>query len=138
MKPIKAKMELAALREAALEDLMATTDEQLRQEALEDGDDFDAIATHVAARLQETAAATLRDRLMHAKTRAQPIVRDAIQPTALPSLQKMKLLVQTAFQSNHSLGLAFRDGKKQSDADWQSLYEDLVELGEIRPSDDER
>ena len=117
---------------------MATTDEQLRQEALEDGDDFDAIATHVATCLQEAAAATLRDRLMYAKKRAQPIVRDAIRPTALPSLQKMKLLVQQAFQSNHSLGLAFRDGKKQSDADWQSLYEDLVELGEIRPSDDER
>lgn len=48
--------EMAALRDAALEDLMATSDAQLRQEAMEDGEDIDAIATCVKAKMRETAA----------------------------------------------------------------------------------
>jgi hypothetical protein len=43
----------------------------------------------------------------------------------------LKKRVQEAFVRNPSLGLAFRQGKQQSVADWESLYDDLVALGEI-------
>lgn len=48
----------------------------------------------------------------------------------------MKALVQQAFQADSALGLAFRDGKRQSDGDWETLYDDLVSLGKIAPEQD--
>jgi hypothetical protein len=49
----------------------------------------------------------------------------------------MKELIDGAFQADASLAAAFRDGKRQSDADLQSLYDDLVELGKIEPEGDD-
>lgn len=130
--------EMAALRDAALEDLMATTDAQLRQEAMEDGEDIDAIATCVKATMRETAASTLRQRLSQAKAQSNSKLMVQKAPTTLPSLERIKQIVQNLFQTDPSLGLAFRSGKKQTDADWQSLYDDFVLMGAIKPEDHER
>jgi hypothetical protein len=46
-------------------------------------------------------------------------------------------LVQRAFEAQPDLAMAFRDGKRQSDADWHTLYEDLIELGAIEPDGDD-
>lgn len=128
-------VEMAALRDAALEDLMATSDSQLRQEAMEDGEDIDAIANCVKAAMRETAASTLRQRLSQAK--AQPNSKLMVQkaPSMLPPLEQIKHIVQNLFHADPSLGLAFRSGKKQTDADWLSLYDDLVVMGAIKPED---
>lgn len=130
--------EMAALRDAALEDLMATCDAQLRQEAMEDGKDFDAIATCVKAAMRETAASTLRQRLSQAKAQSNSKLMVQKAPSTLPSLEQIKQIVQNLFQIDPSLGLAFRSGKKQTDADWLSLYDDLVVMGAIKPEDHER
>ncbi len=128
-------VEMATLRDAALEDLMATSDAQLRQEAMEDGEDIDAIATCIKATLRETAASTLRRRLSQAKAISNSKLMVQKAPSALPSLEHIKQIVQNLFQTDPSLGLAFRSGKKQTDADWLSLYDDLVVMGAIRPED---
>ena len=138
MKRSKARSELTALRDAALEELMATSDAQLRQEALEDGDDIDAIAKEVASSLQEGAAATLRARLAQAKKHHQPKIGERIRTSVLPTMDRIKQVVHQAFQADLALGLAYRDGKNQTDADWQTLYEDLVEIGAIVPDEDAR
>ena len=128
-------VEMATLRDAALEDLMATSDAQLRQEAMEDGEDIDAIATCIKATLRETAASALRRRLSQAKAISNSKLMVQKAPSALPSLEHIKQIVQNLFQTDPSLGLAFRSGKKQTDADWLSLYDDLVVMGAIRPED---
>jgi len=128
--------EIAALRAAALDDLMATTDAELHQEALEDGEDLDSVAAQVKFAMRETAAGVLRQRMFQAKTRMRPSAAVRPVPAMRPSIDRIKQIVEGLFQSDRSLGLAFRDGKRQSESDWQSLYDDLVTMGAINPNDD--
>ena len=134
----KTLAEMAALRDAALEDLMATSDVQLQQEAIEDGEDLDKLAMQVKATMREAAATAQRQRLARAKERMYPSIgARTISSIRLP-VEALKQIIQKLFQTDPSLGLAFRDGKKQTDADWQSLYDDLVSMGAIKPEDHER
>lgn len=131
----KESAELAALREAALEDILAASDADLRKEALEDGQDIKELASKIRTTMRVSAGAALRRRLAQAKA------RDVLGPPVVPIggrplLEDIKRRITEVFASNPKLGLAYRDGKKQSDVDWQSLYDDLVAMGEIKPSDD--
>jgi hypothetical protein len=130
------RAELAALRVAALEDVMKTSDADLRREAVEDGEDVAAIAHDVRSGMRSAAAGALRQRLANAIGRISGPPALSAPNKVRPSIDRLKMLVQQAFASDRSLGLAFRDGKRQSDADWESLYEDLVALGKIDPESD--
>ena len=131
------RAELAALRVIALEDILNTPDAEFRKEAVEDGEDVAAIAADLKSAMRDAAAAALRQRLSQAKARMT--VRSTQKPDqpARPPLERLKQLIQEAFSSDRSLGLAFRDGKRQSEADWESLYDDLVALGKIKPASHE-
>jgi hypothetical protein len=131
------RAELAALRVIAMEDILNTSDAELRKEAVEDGEDVAAIAVNLKSAMRDTAAAALRQRLSEAKARmtVRPVPKPG--PQVRPPLERLKQLIQEAFASDRSLGLAFRDGKQQSDADWESLYDDLVALGKIDPASHE-
>lgn len=131
------RAELAALRVVALEDILSTSDAELRKEAVDDGEDVAAVAAGLKAAMREAAAAALRQRLSQAKARmtARPAA-DLGRPVR-PPMEQLKQLIQEAFASDRSLGLAFREGKRQSDADWESLYDDLVALGKIQPASHE-
>lgn len=122
-----------AIRRLALRDLDATSDEDLRAEFATDGVDPDGAARAVAAEFDAVVAAAMRQRAMAAKARvAAPYKR----PRVRPALARMKEMIDSAFRSDANLAAAFRDGKRQSDADLQSLYDDLVELGKIDPETD--
>lgn len=124
--------EMAALRDLALVDLESTTDQELRAEALEDGIDLEANAVQVKTAMRDTAARTLRERMTTAKTAMQSAATKKA-GFIRPGIDRVKALVQQAFQADSALGLAFRDGKRQSDGDWETLYDDLVSLGKIAP-----
>lgn len=126
------RAELAALRVIGLEDILNTSDAELREEAVEDREDVQAIAANLKSTMRDAAAAALRQRLSQAKARvaARPVRLPGM--PARPPLERLKVLIHEAFASDRSLGLAFRDGKQQSDADWESLYDDLVTLGKIK------
>ncbi|WP_275271783.1 hypothetical protein [Limnobacter sp. P1] len=132
MKSSKERRELAALRIAAIDDLLAMTDEELRLEALADGVDLEAAASEVGAGMQKAAAAALRHRLALAKGRVQSKASPEMALTMGLPIERIKQIVQSVFQSDASLGLAFREGKKQTDEDWRSLYDDLVAMGAIK------
>jgi hypothetical protein len=125
---------LNAIRRLALRDLDATTDEELREEIAAEGDDPDLAARAVAIELDAVLAAAMRERAASAKARAVSAPR---RQWLRPALGRMKELIDGAFQADASLAAAFRDGKRQSDADLQSLYDDLVELGKIEPEGDD-
>lgn len=131
------RAELAALRVIALEDILNTSDAELRQEAVEDGEDVVAIAANLKSAMRDAAAAALRQRLSQAKGHMTARAVRQPGPPSRPPLERLKQLIQEAFASDRSLGLAFRDGKRQSDADWESLYDDLVALGKIKPKSHE-
>jgi hypothetical protein len=131
----KARAEMIALREAALSDLLATSDSQLRQEAIDDGEDVDKVAIQMQVVMRDAAAKVLRQRLAEAKARMRPGVDQRVIPSVRPNVETIKQMVQGLFQSDPSLSLAFRDGKTQTDADWISLYDDLVAMGTIQLDD---
>lgn len=137
MSNLKTKAEIAALRDAALEDLMSATDAELRQEAIDDGEDMDAIAMEVKAAMREAASEALRQRMRDAKTRFKSTDSARLSWRARPPLEEIKRIVQSLFASDQSIGLAFRDGKRQTESDWQSLYDDLVAMGAIKRDENE-
>jgi hypothetical protein len=136
MSTTKIISDIAAIRAAALESLLATTDAELRQEAREDGENLDAMAIQMKTSMRNAAASALRERM--AKSKSQSRLKLSTRPPSIarPAIDRIKELVQDLFARDQSLGLAFRSGKRQSDADWQSLYDDLVAIGAIKSVDD--
>lgn len=137
MNTTKIISDIAAIRTAALENLFATTDTDIRQEASEDGEDLDAIAVQMKSSMREAAASTLRLRMIKSKQAAQEKISIRLPLSTRPAIDRIKELIQDLFARDKSLGLAFRDGKRQSDADWQSLYDDLIAIGAIKVSNDD-
>lgn len=135
MSKTKTTIELAALREAALRDVMGVSDAELLAEAIEDGEDADAIAKEYKASMRDAAASALRQRTEDAKLRSVPTSSKS-KPFLRPTLERAKQLVLDVFQSNRPVGLAFREGRSQTDTDWLSLYDDLVAMGAIQPDED--
>ena len=137
MRTTKIISDIAAIRAAALENLLTTTDAELRQEAREDGENLDAMAIQMKSSMREAAASALRERMAKSKSQSRQKLSARRPSFARPAIDRIKELVQDLFASDQSLGLAFRDGKRQSDADWQSLYDDLVAIGAIKSADDD-
>ena len=125
--------EIIALRDAAIDDLLSLSDEELRIEAKQDGQDVEAIALNTKRLMREGAASALRLRM---SIKPSPAAAPWRTPIIRPNIERMKQLVERVFASNPSAGLAFRQGKKQSDSDWQTLYDDYVSMGAIEPEDD--
>ncbi|MFJ7565545.1 hypothetical protein ACIQW9_01110 [Herminiimonas sp. NPDC097707] len=129
--------EIQALRDAALEDLLVISDEELRLEAKDAGEDLDKLANEMKAAMREAAAGALRQRMQQAKVRTLPTAKPVNSLRKDINIEFIKAAIQSLFAQDPRIGLAFRDGKKQTDSDWLSLYDDLIALGAIKPSDDE-
>lgn len=138
MSHTKSRTELAALRRAALEDLMLQTDDELRKEAAEEGLNLSALAQVMRIAMHESAAAVLRERLQAARDLNMEPQESSQRKLPRPPIAAMKAMIQELFKTDRSLGLAFREGKSQTEADWISLYDDLVSIGVIQPHDDRR
>lgn len=125
---------LDAIRRLVLKDLDATSDEELRAEIVAEGDDPKAVARSVAIELDHVVASAMRERAAAAKSQevAMPTM-----PKRRPAIARMRELIENAFRNDANLATAFREGTRQSDADLQSLYDDLVELGKIDPARDD-
>jgi hypothetical protein len=129
----------AKTREAILNlvvaDLSEISDAELRAEIVADGKDPDALAREIAEHLDEITSEFMRNRL--ATTKAVRRATAMATPTRRPSLARIRELVQRAFDAEPSLAAAFRGGKKQSDNDVMTLFDDLVALGKIPPTFDD-
>jgi len=137
MKQRSTKLKLSALQESALEELFALPDEALIQEVSEDGADPKVQAEALRASIMETLAKVRRGRLDQARSRLQSVqATQKAAAKARPSIERMKQVIQDLFARDASLSLAYRDGKQQSEADWESLWDDLVHMGAIREDDD--
>lgn len=127
----RAHEEFKRLRDLALTDVMSTSDDELLREDEEEGIDSAQAANALRQAMREAAAKTLR------AARPTAPVHLAMRTTATrPSFEKLKEMVELVFVREPELRLAFRDGKRQSEQDWSSLYDDLVDLGAINPNED--
>lgn len=136
MNTTKSIAEIATLRAAALKDLLSATDDDLRQEAREDGEDLEGLAIQMKSAMRNAASTVLRERMTESKVKIRPALALPSLSLTRPTIDRIKALVQELFTNDRSLGLAFRDGKRQSDADWKSLYDDLIVMGAIKADDD--
>lgn len=136
MTSIQLNSEIQRLRDAALADLEATSDEQLMLELKADGVNSEQQASAIKAAMQASVAAALRTKLALARSAALASAVKREKPKQRPSLERLKEMVLGALRSNPNVGLAFRDGTRQTDADFVSLYDDLIETGVIEKGDD--
>lgn len=125
---------LDAIRRLALKDLDATSDDELRAEIVAEGNDPKEVTRSLEIELDAIVAVAMRERAAAAKSR---VVAMPAAPKRRPPLARMKELIENAFRIDANLATAFREGTHQSDADLQSLYDDLVELGKIDPEGDD-
>lgn len=125
---------LDAIRALALKDLETASDEDIRAEFAAEGIDPDQLATSIAASLDDVLAASLRQQAAAAKVAMQ--VRATPRKSLRPTLDRIKERIAHAFAAEPQLATAFREGSHQSDADLETLYDDLVLMGKIPNTDD--
>lgn len=125
---------LAAVRALALKDLEAASDEDIRAELAAEGIDPDQLAASIAVSLDDVLAVSLRQQAAAAKAAMQ--VRAIPKTSRRPALDRIKERIAQAFAAEPQLATAFREGSRQSDADLETLYDDLVLMGKIPDADD--
>lgn len=125
---------LAAVRALALKDLEATSDEDIRADLAAEGLDPDQLAASIAVSLDDVLAASLRQQATAAKAAMQ--IRALPKTSRRPTLDRIKERIAQAFTAEPQLATAFREGSRQSDADLETLYDDLVLMGKIPEVDD--
>ena len=125
---------LAAVRALALKDLEAASDEDIRAELAAEGIDPDQLAASIAVSLDDVLASCLRQQAAAAKAAMQ--VRATPKTSRRPALNRIKERIAQASAVEPQLATAFREGTRQSDADLETLYDDLVLMGKIPDDDD--
>lgn len=125
---------LDVVRALALEDLEAASDEDIRAELAAEGIDPDQLAASIAVSLDDVLAASLRQHAAAARVAMQE--RAASKKALRPTLDQIKERIAQAFAAEPQLATAFREGSHQSDADLETLYDDLVLMGKIPDTND--
>ena len=130
------RLKLDRLVDAFSEDVDALSDDEILNEAKEDGASVDMFARDFKASALSMVAQTRRKLLEEARANlARSHASQSRAPKARPTIEIIKLRIQEALSTRPQLAVAFRDGRKQSDEDWASLWDDLVELGAIEEKD---
>jgi hypothetical protein len=133
MKQSKESREISFIRARMLEDLANTSDVEIRNEYREAGQDMAAVAKQTHDMLRDVVAAGMRAKL--ASARAATKVSSVSRPTnwVRPTMDRLKEIVAEAFIREPKVAMAFRDGKKQTEEDLATVYDDLVKMGVIKP-----
>ncbi|MBL0208781.1 MAG: hypothetical protein IPP84_12800 [Propionivibrio sp.] len=121
---------MSALAEAVMDDVMATPDDQILAEFAEDGIDPAASAARMRSAALAKLRAAKRARLDKARETYQQATKRAAAPSR-PPLEEMRRRAMELIRggAGGTLALAFRNGQELTDADLESLWDDLRELG---------
>lgn len=133
MKQSRESREIGFIRARMLEDLANTSDVEIRNEYREAGQDMAAVAKQTHDMLRDVVAVGMRAKL--ASARAATKVSSVSRPTnwVRPTMDRLKEIVAEAFIREPKVAMAFRDGKKQTEEDLATVYDDLVKMGVIKP-----
>lgn len=132
----KTRTTLDAIQALALNDLEAATDEDIQAELAVEGIDPDQLSISIAVGIDDMLATFLRQQAAAAKTVMQ--ISTAPKSSIRPTFDRIKERISQAFAADPQLATAFREGSRQSNADLETLYDDLVLMGKISASDDGR
>lgn len=135
MRQSKENREIAFIRARALDDLAATSDEEIRNEYREAGQDMVAVAMQTHEKLRDVVAAGMRAKLASVKAATKASVATRPINRVRPTMERLRKIVAETFMREPRVAMAFRDGKKQTDEDLATVYDDLVRMGVIKPED---
>ena len=135
MRQSKENREIGFIRAKALDDLAATSDEEIRNEYREAGQDMAAAAMQTHDTLRDVVAAGMRAKLASAKAATKASAATRPINRARPTMERLKEIVAETFMREPRVAMAFRDGKKQTDEDLATVYDDLVRMGIVKPED---
>jgi hypothetical protein len=132
-KGMGAGAQMAAIERLVSEDLLAMSDEDLLKEAIEDGIDPAAKASELRSSALAKINQAKREKLAAARCGYDASLRESPVAKARPALEEIKRQIQGLIRggASNGLSLAFRKGERMSDADWESLWDDMVESGLI-------
>ena len=122
--------QMAVISEMIMNDVLATSDEAILAETVDDGLDPAAKASE----LRSSALARIRQAKRERLTRARESYEKKSQvltASTRPPLTEIKRRIQRAIQDGvaNRLSLAFRNGQTLSDSDWEGLWDDMEEMG---------
>ena len=131
---------MRAIERAMAEDILAMSDEEILAEARGDGVDTAAKAQELRASALAMVNAAKRRRLEAARARLEGEAQGFKTPAKRPPIEEIKRRLQAILQGGgaNGLAIAFRNGQQQSEADWETLWDDLVELGLAKPDELDR
>ena len=128
----KSDSELSWLREELAADVMGTSDEEIFAEVRDHAVDPEAAASRVASVLQRAILDSGKEKMAAAREslQKQDAAKDCREPI---DISKARALLEKAARSDayleQRLTLAARNGDSLPDGDFQTLVEDLLELG---------
>lgn len=129
-RPSKEEMELQRLMDALVDDTLSAPDQEILNDAREDGMDPAAIEQNMLALLDAAELKVGKARMEAAKAGAASARRVATGPSGARSVQLTAANDTTAARQ---LTMAARNGGKQSERDLEGIAEDLAELSAIPP-----
>lgn len=122
-----------AIERCLTKDIDNLSDEELLKEASEQGLNPAAIASDMRTSAMDLIATAKRNLLVKTREKMeQEKLSISKKELPRPSLDIIKRRLQELFSQKPDLAVAFRQGKSLSDSDWDSLWDDLVEIGAIK------
>jgi hypothetical protein len=119
-----------ALRNAVSDEILSMTDEDILVDARNNGLDPDDIALTMKSKAMDMIANIRKQKLKSIRENLNAAQPKIVKPIATLSLEeKKKKILEFFAKPNTNYSLAFRNGDRQSDSDWESLWDDIVEQG---------
>lgn len=127
------RRKLASLADALLDDLFATSDEDILKEVTETGGDPAAISEQMRARFEDTLLQACKERLKAARA-GRKAAQVRAEATSVVDIYIARRALRCAFQQE-GLSMAARNETDSDLADEEVLrkYNDLIRLGVIDP-----
>jgi hypothetical protein len=124
------------LREAVADEILSMTDEEVLKDTRDTGVDPEEIASIMRSKIFDTIANVRKQKLKNIRETLNSVptqTQNNKQPTMSFGLEeKKRKIMELIAKPNNDFSLAFRNGERQSESDWESLWDDMVEMGLIK------
>jgi ribosomal protein L29 len=127
---------MSALSVAMADDVLSLSEEELCQELREDKIDLAQTGAQLRCQALEQIAEFRRQRLQDAShALGSRMDRAKVVPPETAIVRQRITAMRALFLAKPGLSMAFREGRAQSDSDWMSVWDNLLELGLVREDD---
>jgi|GEM_PF-1598838 hypothetical protein len=131
---------LKVLRAAVADEILSMSDDEILSDAKNAGIDPKEVGSSMRTKALDIIANARKQRLKDARKRLDiaKTVSTVKRPAVDIEIEEKKRRILALFASpNSRLSLAFRNGERQSESDWESLWDDLIEMGLIKDEQSE-